>query len=101
MIRKDIYCKLDNGSQSSWQPWNGTCIQHDSLYSCAEAYIHAVYEEGKWTLKYRPFCSKVAFPSFVGKQLSEKEAILAIDQFADWVLNNRRMLVAEMESYES
>jgi hypothetical protein len=101
MIVRTIYCKPDNGSQSKWQVWDRRSIKDDHLYSCAEIYIQSKVVEGVWGFRYRPHFDSISFPAFFNCGLTEQEAVLALDAFADWVMANRRELVAQLESYEA
>lgn len=102
MISRKIYCKLDNGSQSDWEPWDGKTVEKGFLYSCGEAYVKVLAaERGMCQLKYKPFHSSVkVLPEFLRCDISSYELPKAINAFADWVINNRRLILSEMESYE-
>lgn len=102
MISRKIYCKPDNGSRSDWELWDGETVKEDYLYSCGEAYVKVVASNhGMWQLKYRLFhsTSKI-LPRFIGQNISGYELPKAVNAFADWVLENRRLILSEMESYE-
>lgn len=100
MIVREIYYKPDNGSRSKWLPWPTGKLEQDHLYSCGEAYLHTSYTEKGWVLKYRPYFVNLSLPSFFGEGLTYEQALWAIVEFSEWVVSNRRDIVAQLESYE-
>ena len=99
MLVRDIYWKPDNGSQSVWQLYEGESVKNNHLYSCGEAYVQAILEDEGWSFRYRPYQSGLKMPWFLTETFQGPEEVLKF--FVAWVVDNRREILAEMESYEA
>lgn len=97
-LKKDIYTKLDDGSCSRWELWDGALCENKRMYSGGWAYARAQKRGKKWRLVYRLGTSGLTLPDLFSKMFkTDIELVAAINEFAEWAFDSQVCIIAAQQ----
>lgn len=99
-LLKKLYTKLDNGSISNWEAWDGETIHSDSLFALGQLQARVIKERGDWRIFYRMGSDDIDnHPLFKEKFKDESAICEGLDRFMDWAYDNEIRLLEAHERH--
>lgn len=100
-LKKLIFTKQDNGSNSEWELWDREKeIPGNSIFSMGQVYCVLEDKGDHRRLFYRLGSDGIDMPGIFKEEFQSSEQLVAgVDKFGDWAYDNQIKLVEAHERY--